>query len=146
MNFRTWRNWLKSLELWKKWFVYLILLRPILDGFYHYEFPGLGYTPLELVGVVVPFTILFLVFTNQLPNIKTTGIDIIFNAWSAIVIFNCAFVVISFPSIDTLGTILKYSVPGLYLFFTVDVLFVRKEILMESYLLSLCRLFFRLAC
>ena len=115
MRFRDWRIWVNSLPPWKKWFVYLILIRPITDPFYQIKLPILAVSPLEIIGVFVPLIIVSLYLTRQLPQITPSKIDRTFRFWSVFVIINAIFFWAQQPSIVSFGGALKLTLP-IYLF------------------------------
>jgi len=54
INFRSWLFWLKNITWSKKWFVLVILLKPIIDMFWDSKDSGF-FSPPQLLGVIFPF-------------------------------------------------------------------------------------------
>ncbi len=64
MQLSEWPSWFKSLGIEKKWFVIIILIRPLLEGFYQLKESSILLSPLYWLGVGVPVAILWTIFTK----------------------------------------------------------------------------------
>ena len=58
MSFKQWWAWYKGSPLFKKWFILLILLRPLIDNFYELKETSALASPLYIVGILTPILIL----------------------------------------------------------------------------------------
>ena len=117
MNIKSWWKWVKSLQAARKWFVILILIRPIVDNFYDLKkFSALS-SPLYIVGVLTPVFILMSLVSKKLPASKSSGSDLLMGGFSALLIFNC-FVYYSMEvSVLALGDTIKYLTPILLYYY-----------------------------
>lgn len=57
LNFKEWKIWYNSKAFTTKWFVVLVLLRPIIDNFYFLKNVSPLLSPLYLVGVLTPLLV-----------------------------------------------------------------------------------------
>src|SRR6185436_9336818 len=114
MKFKEWKEWYKSLPKGYKWFVWLILLRPLIDNFYYLKEISPFLSPLYIVGLLTPIVIFYSVSTKKKP--LQTDLDTNFRLWGGIVIAGIIFM--AFTGIFTLPfwiVSLKISAP-IYLF------------------------------
>lgn len=115
MNYTEWKYWLKSLPWSLRWFVILVLVRPIVDNFYYLKKISPFLSPLYLVGILTP--ILCLNAIISLKRSDRTVFDFLFGAWSLFVFLSLLFMFIIDPmSVTFLEYLLKLSMP-IYLFF-----------------------------
>jgi len=89
MNIKSWWKWVKSLQATRKWFVILILIRPIVDNFYDLKKFSAISSPLYIVGVLTPVFILMSLASKKLPASKSSGSDVLMGGFTALLIFNC---------------------------------------------------------
>ena len=116
MKYREWKNWVKSLPWSLRWFVYLLLLRPIIDNFYHLKNISPFLSPLYIVGVLTPILIFFAIMLQKKPAKST--IDTIFLVWGFVAVGSCCFICINGPKIIVLlQFILKLTMPFYIYFF-----------------------------
>lgn len=107
-KFKWWKNSIRVLPWQKKWFIYLILLRPIIDTFYFLKELSILLSPLYLIGIITPILI-FISLASV--NIKTYSTPISFKIWSFFIFFNCTFLLINFPDVQMFGAVIKYTIP-----------------------------------
>lgn len=135
MSYRHWRKWVKSLPISLRWFVYLVLLRPLIDIFYETKIPFLPVSPLQFVGVLTPFLILLFALSRQLPGIRTSLLDKLVNLWGLFTFLSVAFYFVFFPpELDSIGLMLKVTmVIYLYAFMR---RFIRSRLDLEGILIT----------
>lgn len=134
MNFRIWLKWFKSLHITKKWFIVLILIRPIVDNFYELKETSSLASPLYIVGVLTPILIFLSMTSNKLARIKESVYDSPFKLFTYFLVGNCLVFYATQLSISSIGDVIKYITPAL-IFFTVGCLYNRKRTSTEFYLL-----------
>ena len=115
MKFQHWLHWVKSLPFSLRWFVYLILIRPIIDNFYDVKLPLISLSPLEIIGVLTPGLIILFTLSKKLPRPIPSKIDFSFHFWSVFVLLNGFFIIIFNPGLSYLEIFLKITAP-IYLF------------------------------
>lgn len=64
MQINEWPGWFKSLGIEKKWFVIIVLIRPVLEGFFLLKETSIFLSPLYWMGVGVPLAIIWTIFTK----------------------------------------------------------------------------------
>ncbi len=112
-----WYNWVREQPWTIKWFVYLLLLRPVLDRFWQIKDPLLNLSILDVVGVLVPAVILFLIAGRQLPSFEPKIPDKIFLALGGIVLSNLVYFFIIRTTLPWFGVLLKILMPFLLYFY-----------------------------
>ena len=113
MNFKEWLAWYRSLPITKKWFIILILIRPISDNFYDLKEVSVLTSPLYIIGILTPLLILFSFTSPRLSAPKRSLIDIPFYIWGAFVLLNCFYMYFTDLSLVTFGDSIKYMLPVL---------------------------------
>jgi hypothetical protein len=103
MNFKEWLAWYRSLPITKKWFIILILIRPISDNFYDLKEVSVLTSPLYIIGILTPLLILFSFTSPRLSAPKRSLIDIPFYIWGAFVLLNCFYMYFTDLSLVTFG-------------------------------------------
>src|SRR6187402_2986806 len=111
MNFKEWIHWIKTLPWAKKWFVILILIRPVTDNFYDLKEVSALTSPLYIIGILTPAFILISLSTSQLKPARKTNIEIPFYIWGVFVVFNCFYHYATEISMVALGDTVKYTLP-----------------------------------
>lgn len=115
MSYREWKYWLFSLPWHLKWFVLLVLVRPLVDNFYYLKNVSPFLSPLYIVGVMTPVLCLFAVLKYRYKD--WTVIDFLFSLWSFFVLLSLFFVFLfDAASKEFLEYFLKLTMP-IYLFF-----------------------------
>ncbi|MFT6946119.1 MAG: O-antigen ligase [Vicingaceae bacterium] len=119
MSFTNWRKWFKRLPLSIKWFILLLLIRPVLDQFYFLKEISPLISPLYLVGILTPFFIFISFGVRSFPKrIKSIKSDLLFVMWSLLLFANLIAVFLIDSPMDSLATLLRFSLPVLlYLYF-----------------------------
>lgn len=118
MNFKQWWAWYKSSPLFKKWFIWLILLRPIIDNFYELKETSALASPLYIVGILTPILILLSTLAVGFPKSNPSMEAIPFQIWAGLVIFNAATFWFINLSVLAFGDLIKYTTPVLLFFFS----------------------------
>lgn len=119
MSFTIWRKWFKQLPLSIKWFILLLLIRPVLDQFYFLKEISPFLSPLYLVGILTPFFIFMSFGVRSFPKrIQSLKSDLLFGMWSVLLFANLIAVFLIDSPMDSLATLLRFSLPVLlYLYF-----------------------------
>jgi hypothetical protein len=113
MTFKEWKKWYKSLPGAKKWFVVLILIRPLVDNFWDLKHISAFVSPLYYVGILTPFFIFRSLRTRSLgPKIKNQT-DSLMSLFSFFTIISCIAIMTLEPGVSTLGDVLKMITPVL---------------------------------
>jgi O-antigen ligase len=116
MTFKEWWHWFRKAPLFKKWFIWLILLRPIIDNFYELKETSALASPLYIVGFLTPVLILMSTISNGFPSTHSTIEDVPFRIWSVLLVFNAATFWFIDLSVVAFGDLIKYTTP-IFLFF-----------------------------
>ncbi len=116
MGFKYWWKWFKNLPLGKKWFVWLILLRPIIDNFYELKEASALASPLYIVGILTPVFILMSNVSGGLQKSPASLQEIPFRIWSLFLIFNALSFWFIQLSVVAFGDLIKYTTP-VFLFY-----------------------------
>ena len=115
MKFNDWKIWLKSKPWILKWFIILVLLRPIIDNLYFLKNISPFLSPLYIVGVLTP--ILVIIALAKQPKPQQTKLDKYFKIWSLFLLIGIFFVILHDPlSMISFEFLLKLSIP-IYIFF-----------------------------
>ena len=117
MKFKEWKEWFKSLHLSRKWFIILILIRPIVDNFWELKETSALASPLYIVGVATPIFILLSFTSNHFRKHTSSLQDLPFNAFSIILVLNCIIYYSSQISVSAMGDLIKYTTPLLLYFY-----------------------------
>lgn len=117
MKFAEWKIWYKLLPLSMRWFVILVLLRPVIDLFYFLKNISIVLSPLYIVGVLTPIVIVISLLSKRFPKrIKSIKIDFSFGLLTMLITLNLFVYLLSFLSIGTVSEVIKYATP-LFLFY-----------------------------
>lgn len=124
MTYYIWKNWLREIPLTKKWFVILLLFRPIIDSFYQLKEVSPLSSPLYIVGILTPIIIAvsFLTGHPRRPNLGSIS----FTIFSVSVFINCILFFANYATLQMFGNLLKYSTP-IFLFFYLKAFFKHKK-------------------
>ncbi len=115
MKFKNWKIWLKSKPWILKWFIIVVLLRPIIDNLYFLKNISPFLSPLYIVGVLTP--VLVILAIARLPKPKQTKLDKYFKIWSAFILLGTFFVILFDPlSTISFEFLLKLTIP-IYLYY-----------------------------
>ena len=125
MRFKDWKIWIKSKPWILKWFILLVLLRPIIDNLYFLKEISPFLSPLYIVGVLTPIIVVYVL--AKFPKPKKSSFDKYFKIWSFFLLVGILFVIIFDPlSKDSFEFLLKLSLP-IYLYFFVRVFIQNKR-------------------
>lgn len=112
MNYSNWKSWYKKLPLYFKWFVLIVLFRPIIDQFYFLKEISPLLSPLYIVGFFTPVLIIMSFFSRRFPRkLSSIKIDLNFAIWSILVVFNLLFTFLFDNFMDAIANFIKYSTP-----------------------------------
>jgi hypothetical protein len=117
MNFKAWLNWYRSLQISRKWFVILILLRPIIDNFYELKETSVLASPLYIVGILTPLLVLFSFTSKNFSNENKAVHDVLIKVFAFFLFGNCLYFFFTQFSISALGDVVKYTTPILLYFY-----------------------------
>ena len=135
MNLKEWLAWYKSLPGSKRWFIILILARPITDNFYELKEVSVLTSPLYIIGFLTPVLIFFSLTSKTLKPSVRSAVDIPFWIWGVFVILNCIWMYSINLSVVALGDAIKYLIP-LFLF-----AYCRRFVESKTDLLGICTTF-----
>jgi O-antigen ligase len=115
MSFTEWKYWVKELPWHLKWFVVLVLIRPVVDNFYYLKNISPLLSPLYFVGIATPILcVSSLIFYRKRDR---SVLDILFFAWTVLMLVSLLFMFLYDPLSKTfLEYFLKLTMP-VYLFF-----------------------------
>lgn len=117
MTYKNWKIWMTRLPLSLKWFVILILIRPVADMFYFLKDISPFFSPLYVIGILTPLSILLSFVSRDFPKkYKSFVNDLYFGAWSLIVVFNLILLFAFQGGFGIMGDALKYATP-IFLFY-----------------------------
>ena len=115
MKYKDWKIWISGLPWHLKWFVVLVLIRPIVDNFYYLKNISPLLSPLYFVGIATP--ILCIVAITLYRKKDKSVFDFLFGTWTALMLISLFFMFIFDPLSKTfLEYLLKLTMP-VYLFF-----------------------------
>lgn len=117
MTFRQWCNWISTLPWSRRWFVYLIAIRPIVDSLYFMKDISPLLSPLYIIGIMTPVVVVVAFAMGWLPRPKAVWQDYAFGILTIIVVVNCLFVLGIEASLGTAEVILKVMMPFVVYFF-----------------------------
>lgn len=114
LSFSQWYRWLRSLPWSLRWFVLVVLLRPMIDGFYTLKEISPFVSPLYIVGVLTP--LLTIIAVIKLPAPKRSGLDGLFKVWGILIALSVLFLFFrDTTSMQFLQYLFKLTMP-LYIF------------------------------
>lgn len=108
-----------------RWFIVLVLLRPIIDNLFFLKEISPFLSPLYIVGVLTPILVIFALVKNKKP--KKSKLDKYFKIWSTFLLIGIFFVILYDPL--TLGSfefLLKLSIP-IYIYFFARIFIKNKQ-------------------
>lgn len=116
LTFKEWKSWLNQMPWVQKWFILLILLRPLIDAFYFLKEVSPFLSPLYLVGVATPVLASYTILKIPKPNYSR--LDTYFGIYTFLLSISClALLVSDSMSLDALDNILKVTIPSFLYFF-----------------------------
>ena len=111
MNFKDWKVWVSRLPWTMKWFVLLVLIRPLIDILYFLKEVSPLVSPLYIVGVLTPVMIVLCLLSPKMPRATSTFLDGVINAWGALLAINCILMLTLELSFDSLQLVVKQITP-----------------------------------
>lgn len=117
MTFRAWKQWMQALPWSLRWFVLLMLFRPVLDVFYFLKDISPLLSPLYIVGVLTPVLIGASYLMDTFPRKSPSLLDGIFGVWGVLLFFGALTMVLDSPSLGALGEAIKHVTPVFIYFF-----------------------------
>ncbi len=125
MKFKDWKIWLKSKSWTLKWFIILVLLRPVIDNLFFLKNISPFLSPLYWVGVLTPVLVIISLIKNPKPI--QTNLDKYFKIWSVFIFIGIFFVILGDPlTMESLEFLLKLSIP-IYLYFFARIFIQNKQ-------------------
>lgn len=118
MTFKEWWKWLKALHATKKWYLILIIIRPVLDNFYELKEISALASPLYIVGVLTPVAIFSSFTSKKFPKKTPSSMDVPWAVFSFFLVFNCFIFYAIDLSVVALGDLIKYSTPVLLYYYS----------------------------
>ncbi len=117
MSFKEWRIWFTAMPWYLRWFVLLILLRPVLDNLYFLKNISPFLSPLYWVGILTPVLSVWALLKNR--KIAKTIVDKWAGYWF-VLIFMSAFAIVLYDPLNKLSIefFLKLTMP-VYLYWIV---------------------------
>ena len=110
MKYKDWKIWISALPWHLKWFVVLVLIRPIVDNFYYLKNISPLLSPLYFVGIATP--ILCIVAITLYRKKDKSIFDFLFGAWTLLMLISLFFMFIFDPLSKTfLEYLLKLTMP-----------------------------------
>lgn len=124
MKFSEWKAWFFSVPKKHRWFIILVLIRPIIDNFYYLKDTSPWLSPLYIVGVLTPVLIIFSMRNNQ--RRPPSELDNLFLIWGIIAFLGLIVMGMKdFSNLKFFIVALKIPLP-IYLYFFLRV-FVRDK-------------------
>lgn len=117
MTFHAWKHWLRSLPWSLRWFVLLVLFRPVLDVLYFLKDVSPFLSPLYIVGALTPVLILISFLLDAFPPKSESFLDVIFGFWGVLLFAGALMLLLYSPSIETLGNAITHVTPVFIYFF-----------------------------
>jgi len=138
MNFKNWKQWYKDSPLYKKWFIWLVLLRPIIDNFYELKETSALASPLYIVGILTPVFIIFSTLSVGFPKAPQALEAFPFRIWGALVIFNAATFWFINLNVVAFGDLIKYTTPVLLFFYARRIIQSKEDLhgILTAFLIS----------
>lgn len=113
ITFKQWRIWVKGTPWIFKWFIILLLIRPVADNFYYLKHVSPLLSPLYWIGVLTPVFALWAIFKQSSPK---SVLDNSFRNWSLIAFIASFLLILSDSGLGLIQNILKLTMP-VYLYF-----------------------------
>lgn len=90
MIFKEWFSWIYNVRWSIKWFLLLILIRPVVDVFYFLKDISILYSPPILVAALTPLLVLLSIAIGKRQGVRTgfSFLDLVVGIWAGIIIIN----------------------------------------------------------
>lgn len=116
MQFSTYKAWFTGKPMLLRWFLWLILLRPVIDAFYFLKDISPYLSPLYIVGVFTPLIALYAILRVPRPNYSR--LDTWFGLYTLVIGVSCLALFLSDSfSLNALDMIFKVMLPSSLYFF-----------------------------
>src|SRR5690606_40353001 len=102
MSFGAWRRWVAELPWALRWFVVLVLVRPLLDTLYFLKEISPFLSPLYIVGVLTPVAVVASYYARGFPRTPRSALDPLMGAWGWLLALSSLAMVAFFASADSL--------------------------------------------
>ncbi len=129
MTYSDWREWLRALPWSLKWFVLLILIRPVLDIFYFVKEISPLLSPLNIIGVLTPILILGSMLSSRFPGRIKSSSDIFMTLWGICLGLNILAVVTLDVAIESVEIVTKIVTPFLLYWFVRHLVRSKRDLL-----------------
>lgn len=115
MSWKEWKKWVGEQPWILRWFVLLVLLRPVIDNFYFLKEISPLLSPLYIVGVLTPALCLLAIARYRVSPLGR--LDRFFGYWSVMMLTGCFLLFLFEPfSLQAIEFVLKLSLP-IYVFY-----------------------------
>lgn len=113
MIFKEWFNWIYNAPWSIKWFILLILIRPVVDVFYFVKDISIFLSPPIIVAALTPFLVLISIGIGKKNRIRTglSYIDLVVCIWAGIILLNSISLLDELDVILWLDVILRLIIP-----------------------------------
>ncbi len=116
MTFKEWKKWIGEIHWSLRWFIFLILVRPIVDNFYYLKDISPLLSPLYIIGVITPVLAIYSIVHVKKPNYSR--LDFYFGFMAVLGSFSCIVLAVSDAfAFDSLDFAFKFMLPFLLYFF-----------------------------
>lgn len=117
MRYREWKIWLGEQPWSLRWFLLLVLIRPVLDLLFFLKELSPFLSPLYIVGVATPLLIVASYFSKRFPRTQSTVPDLVFVLLGGLLLFNAFAVLTLDVGFSSLEIVFKSMTPILIYFF-----------------------------
>ncbi|CAN5570841.1 hypothetical protein BH11BAC2_BH11BAC2_07310 [soil metagenome] len=111
MNLKEWWKWFKDLHVSRKWYVILILIRPIIDNFWELKEASALASPLYIVGALTPVFIGMSLLSHKFPQKPYAVEDNPFRFFAIMLAFNAIIFWFIQVTVVAFGDLIKYLTP-----------------------------------
>jgi hypothetical protein len=116
MSVKEWKRWFFHLHWSLKWFIVLVLIRPVIDNFYYLKEVSPFFSPLYIVGVLTPVLCIYSIYQVKKPNYSR--LDTYVGIFSILIIISCIGLMIRDAfSLDSIEYAIKLSFPVYFYYF-----------------------------
>lgn len=116
MTYIEWKKWVREIHWSMRWFLFLILARPIVDNFYYLKEISPFLSPLYIIGVITPVLAFYSMSHVKMPNYSR--LDTYFGVLTVLGAFSCLVLGVSDAfSFDALDFSFKFMLPFILYFF-----------------------------
>lgn len=116
LNFREWRRWVRSKPGIHRWFIYIVLFRPVIDSFYTMKSVSPFLSPLYIAAAFTA-VLSFLAIISGPRRIGRNSVDRLFAVWAVVAIVNMFFLAfLAKEPLILIENIMRYMMP-FYLYF-----------------------------